>query len=350
VGRIIQSIGTGVTMPLALNIITVIFPLEKRGTVMGIYGLGVILAPALGPSIGGFVIQFMSWKILFLSMALLEIIVLVGAIKYFYIKNDISKEKFDILGFILSAMGCGLLLYSISEKQIIIIIASCIILFLFVLHCNYKKDNALLNVIVFKDYHYSYSLVINIIFTMAMYSGMLLMPMYLQQIRGFSPLNAALIILPGSLAMGVLGIVTGKIFDKYGIKLLAIIGSLIMCSVTLLFSNLSMNTPIWFIVFIYLLRSVGVAMVISPIASAGLVKLKHDLIPDANALTNTIKQIFGSIGSSFSIVMMSMSSTAYFNGKNANEAYLHGINFAFLVMSGIALIAFILSLLYKTRK
>ncbi|MDR1782329.1 MAG: DHA2 family efflux MFS transporter permease subunit [Bacilli bacterium] len=348
IGRIIQSIGTGISMPLALNIITDVFPISKRGTVMGIYGLGLILAPAVAPSLGGLFISFLDWHILFLIMGIFEVLVLIGSFVFFKYRNEVIKLKFDTLGFIYSTLGFGFLLYGISTENIIILVLSALILAIFVKHCLNQKDNALLNVNCFKDFNFSYALIINIIFTMAMYSGMLLMPMYLQNIRGFSPMNAALLLLPGSLVMGLLGVFTGRIYDRYGIKYLAIIGSLIMCSVTFMFSHLSMNTSQHHIMFIYLVRSIGVASVISPIASAGLVTINRDMFPDANALTNTIKQISGSVGSSLSVVVMSIASS-HSTINNINLRSLHGINIAFLFMTFLALISVILAIFYKKR-
>jgi EmrB/QacA subfamily drug resistance transporter len=347
-GRIIQSIGSGISLPLTLNIITDLFPINKRGTVMGIYGLGVILAPACAPSLGGFIIEYYNWHSLFIAMALLEIIVLIGGICFFKFKNTTSKPKFDLVGFIFSSLGFGLLLYGISDKKLMVIIIAVIILFIFGRHCLKMKDQALLNIRTFLDFNFSYALIINIIFTMAMYSGMLLMPMYLQGIRAFSPMEAAMLLMPGSLVMGLLGVVSGKIYDKYGIKVLAIVGSLIMCSVTFMFSHLSMETSKFNIMIIYLIRSIGVAAVISPIASAGLVSIDRSIIPDANALTNTIKQIAGSVGSSLSVLIMSIASNMS-HEVNQNDNILYGINIAFLFMTILGLISVVLALCYKKR-
>jgi EmrB/QacA subfamily drug resistance transporter len=287
IGRLVQSVGTGLAMPLALNIITSVFPLEKRGTVMGIYGFGIILAPSLGPSIGGFVIQFYRWNVLFWAMAVLELFILIGTFFFLKLKNETDKRKFDTVGFLLSAAGCAGLLYAISDRRIWLAAAAAAVLAGFVLYSLRRGDSALLDLRVFKEFNFSYALVINIIFTAAMYSGMLLMPQYLQVVRGMSPLTAALLIMPGSLAMGIIGVFTGRIFDRHGIKALAMTGSAIMTAVTFLLSRLSMETAPSTIMLIYLVRAVGIAAVISPIATAGLMTIAKEKIPHANAVTNT---------------------------------------------------------------
>jgi len=353
IGRLVQSVGSGLAMPLALNIITSVFPAEKRGAVMGVYGFGIILAPALGPSIGGFVIQFYRWNILFWAMAVLELLILIGTFFFLTLRNETEKIKFDVVGFILSAVGCAALLYAISERQIWLAVAAAMVLTIFVFYSLKRGEGALLDLRVFKEFNFSYALIINIIFTAAMYSGMLLMPQYLQVVRGMSPLTAALLIMPGSLAMGIMGVFTGRIFDKHGIKALAIVGSVIMTTVTFLFSRLSMETSHSAIMLIYLIRAVGIAAVISPIATAGLAKIVKEKIPHANAVTNTVKQIAGSLGSSAAVAVMTVSSSVYLSAHpaaSALEIELHGINTAFLSVTALSLAAVILSVFYRKIK
>jgi EmrB/QacA subfamily drug resistance transporter len=350
IGRLIQSVGSGLAMPLALNIITQVFPVEKRGTVMGIYGFGIILAPALGPSIGGFVIQFFRWNVLFWAMAALELLLLIGTLFFLTLENETGKRTFDAVGFLLSAAGCAGLLFAISERQIWTAAASAAVLAGFVVYSLKRGEAALLDLRVFKKFHFSYSLVINIIFTAAMYSGMLLMPQYLQVVRGMSPLTAALLIMPGSFAMGALGVVTGRIFDRHGIKELAIVGSVLMTAVTFLLSRLSMETSPGMITLIYLLRAMGLAAVLSPIATAGLVTVEKEKIPHANAVTNTVKQIAGAVGSSAAVAVMTVRSEVYSAAHpfaSALESELYGINMAFLSVTAISLVAVILSVCYR---
>jgi EmrB/QacA subfamily drug resistance transporter len=353
VGRLVQSVGTGLAIPLALNLIVSVFPAEKRGTVMGIYGFGVILAPAMGPSIGGFVIQFYRWNVLFWAMAALEFLILIGTLFFLTLENKTEKRHFDVVGFLLSAAGCGGLLYSISERRLWIAAAAIVILACFVFYSLRRGDRALLDLRVFKDFNFSYALMLNIIFTIAMYSGMLLMPQYLQVVRGMSPFNAALLIMPGSMALGILGVFAGRIFDRHGIKALAIWGSAIAATVTFLLSRLSMETPSSTITFIYLFRALGIAAVLSPIATAGLVTMERERIPHANAVTNTVKQIAGSVGSSAAVAVMTVSSAGYLAAHPyavAAEAELHGINTAFLTVSALSLAALVLSLFYRKRQ
>lgn len=351
-GRLIQSAGSGLAMPLALNIITDVFPAEKRGTVMGFYGFGVILAPAIGPSVGGFVIQYYPWNDLFWAMAVLETLILIGTLFFLQIGNTTEKKKLDILGFLLSTLGCAGLLYAISERLLWTALASAAVIAGFVFYSLKRGDEALLDLHVFKDFNFSYALVINVIFTAAMYSGMLLMPLYLQNIRGLSPLDAALIIMPGSVVMGVAGVFTGRIYDKYGIKALIIVGSAIMTAVTFLFSRLSMETAAGTVALIYLVRAVGIAAVISPIAAAGLVTVEKEKIPHANAVTNTVKQIAGSMGSSAAVAVMTVSGGSYaasHPGVSAPSAELYGIDIAFLSVTALGILAFILAVCYRKK-
>lgn len=352
-GRIIQSIATGLAAPLALNIVTAIFPVEKRGAVMGVYSLCLILAPAIGPSVGGLVIEYYAYNVLFGAMTILEFVVLLGTLFFLKLKNKTENMKFDIMGFVLSAAGCGALLYSISQLNLTIAAAAVLLLAVFVLYSLKRGKDALLDMTVFKNYNFTYSLIINIIFTMAMYSGMLLLPQYLQVVRGISPLVSALLILPGSILMGILGVFTGRIFDKHGIKALAIVGSFVMTAVTFSFSRLTMETPYYMIVAIYLLRALGIATAISPLSAAGLATLTSAKIPNGNALTNTIKQIAGSVGSCAAVAIMTASKNLYSSAApaaTAIEAELHGINFSFLTVTALGFTAIVLAIFYRTSK
>jgi EmrB/QacA subfamily drug resistance transporter len=186
IGRLVQSVGSGLAIPLVLNILVSIFPVEKRGSVMGIYSLGIVLAPALGPSIGGLVIQYHSWNVLFWGMTIVAVVIFVGTLFFLSIENKTEKCRFDVGGFILSALGCGTLLYGVSQRQLIFIVPALAILVVFWFYEQKRKGDALLNLSVLRNVQFTYALIINVIFTINMYAGMLLLPHYIQNIRGLS--------------------------------------------------------------------------------------------------------------------------------------------------------------------
>ncbi len=364
-GRIFQAIGCGILMPLGTNIFLLSFPVEKRGTAMGLLGLGLILAPALGPTVGGYVLQYYSWNILFYAMSVISIAVILFAAFKFSFESTSQNVKLDFIGVVLSTIGFATLLYGVSEisskgwknAEVISFIAiSVVTLAAFVLHLL-KKENPLLELRVFKDFNFSYTAIVNIIMQVALYGGMLMLPIYMQNVRGYTPLESGLALLPGSLILGLMGVFTGKLFDKVGIKPLAFIGLTIMTIVTYMLSKLSLETSYTEIVLLYSIRAIGMAFVIMPITSAGLITLPKELLTHANALQNTLKQVASSIGTAILIVVMTDQTKSYITelGASANAdskvlAAIHGIDAAFLVATCIGCVAVIMSFFFRSKK
>jgi len=288
--------------------------------------------------------------------------VLLVAFFFFNFKNEKGDAKLDFFGVITSSIGFGSLLYGINEISskgwndpvvITCLIISIVSLIVFVFY-DLKKENPLLEMKVFKDFNFSYTIIVNIILQVALYGGMILLPIYLQMIRGFSPLAAGLLLLPGSLLMGIMGIWTGKLYDRIGIKPLAIIGLTILTVITYMLTTLSMDTPYIEIMILYTIRAFGLSFVMMPITSAGLATIPMELIPHANALSSTLRQVAASIGTASLVVVMTNQATNYalnlgtaVTADSAKLATIHGINSAFLVSAVISGIALILSFFFK---
>ncbi len=365
IGRVLQAVGGGILMPLSLNIFMAAFPPEKRGSAMGFLGLGMILAPAIGPTVGGYVIENHSWHILFAAMAVIGAVVLIVSLFFFTFQSEKGSAKLDVKGVILSTIGFGSLLYGVSNISskgwdsphvYAFLITAVIALTIFVFYAIRKK-NPLLEMRVFKNFNFTYTLIVNIILQIALFGGMLLLPIYLQQIRGFTPLEAGLLLLPGSLLMGVIGIVTGKLFDKVGIRILAIIGMSIMTIVTYFLSKLSMETSYTTIMILYTIRSIGMAFVMMPITTAGLATISPALIAHANALSSTLRQVAASVGTAILVVVMTNQAKSYMMDLGTNVkpdslalATVHGIDVAFLVATFISAAALVMSFFFKKPK
>ena len=364
-GRMLQAVGGGILSPLSMNIFLSAFPVEKRGAAMGWLGLGIILAPAIGPTISGYVVQNYHWNILFYAMAAIGACILSAGFFFFSFKSERGDAKLDILGVIISTIGFGSLLYgvsSISSKgwnnpEVITFLFIAVVSLTAFVYYELKKKNPLLEMRVFKDFNFSYTIIVNSILQMGFYGAMLLLTFYLQIVRGFSPLDTGLLLLPGSLLMGVMGIFTGKLYDRFGIKPLAIIGMAIMTGATYMLSTLSMDTSYTEIMILYVIRSFAMSFVITPIISAGLETIPQSLIPHANALINTLRQVSGSIGTALLVIVMSGQEKNYIENlgtavtaDSANLATLHGINIAFLVATAISAVALVMSFFFKKSK
>lgn len=332
-GRLIQAIGGGVLSPLVMTIIVFIFPPHMRGKGMGIFGLAMMFAPAIGPTLSGWVIQNYDWHILFNGMVPLGAIVLI--IAFFQLK-DIQPPKdvkVHMPSVVTSLAGMGLLLYGFSEAgndgwtdSVVLstIIGGAVLLIIFVLQ-QIKSEKPLLDMRVFKYNIFSLSNIISIAITISMYAGMFLLPIYLQNIRGYSAFDSGLLLLPGALVMLVMSPISGTLFDKVGPRPLAIVGMLITSISTFEFTKLTMDTPFNHILAIYIIRSFGMSLLMMPIMTAGLNQLPQRLSSHGTSMSNTLRQVSGSIGISLMTTIFTNRTTYHVNeissSMNASDPF-----------------------------
>ncbi|KMP30733.1 DHA2 family efflux MFS transporter permease subunit [Bacillus wiedmannii] len=318
-GRVIQAVGAGILMPVGMNIFMTLFPPHKRGAAMGLLGVAMILAPAIGPTVTGWVIENYSWNLMFYAMFIIGLIITFLSLKFFTLAQPVSKTKLDVFGVVSSSIGLGSLLYGFSEagnnswtsaEVVISLIIGVVGIAVFIWR-ELTTDNKMLDLQVFKYPVFTFTLVINAIVTMALFGGMLLLPVYLQNIRGFTPIESGLLLLPGSLIMGIMGPIAGKLFDKYGIRPLAIVGLAITTFATYEFTTLSMDTPYSVIMTDYIIRSIGMSFIMMPIMTAGMNALPMKLISHGTATQNTSRQVAGSIGTAILITLMTQQTTAH---------------------------------------
>lgn len=379
--RMIQAAGSAIMMPLLMNVMLTSFPPEKRGGAMGLFGLVFIFAPAVGPTLSGYLIEHNSWRILFHLVSPIAALILIIAI--FLLKDKKGKVdlRLDKLSLLLSSVGFGGLLYGFSSagdkgwdspQVYATIIIGAISLVWFVLRQN-KLEKPMLNFKVYKYPMFALSSVISIVIAMAMFSAMLLLPIYVQSIRGITPLKSGLLMLPGSILMGIMSPITGKLFDKFGGRVLAVTGLTITIFTSYMFSTLTLDTTYTELMLIYSARMFGMSMVMMPVMTNGLNQLPARYYPHGTAMNNTLQQVSGAIGSALLITIMSNrtkthateladSAMKHVTGKPTAEmvaqmkeqiamkAMLEGINDSFLVSVGIALIALVLAFFIKRAK
>ncbi|MCM3787788.1 DHA2 family efflux MFS transporter permease subunit [Domibacillus indicus] len=366
--RMIQASGSAIMMPLLMNVMLASFPVERRGAAMGIFGLVMITAPAIGPTLSGWLIEHYTWRTLFDVVIPIAALTLLFAI--FKLKNITPQRpiSLDLLSLALSSIGFGGILYGFSsagEKgwdSIYVygpIAAGVIGLVWFVLR-QMKLDEPLLEFRIYKYPMFALSSAISVVIAMAMFSAMLLMPIYVQTIRGISPLDSGLLMLPGAIVMGIMSPVTGILFDKFGARILAVIGLSITILTTFMFSNLTLDTSYGYIMFVYTLRMFGMSMVMMPVMTNGLNQLPPAMNPHGTAMNNTLQQVSGAVGSALLVTLMqnrteseaeqlaeSAAGDPAAMANIANEAMLHGINFSFTVSVFIAAVALVLAFFMK---
>lgn len=372
-GRMIQASGSAVMMPLLMNILLVSFPVEKRGRAMGLFGLVMFSAPALGPTLSGWIIEHYSWRHLFYIVLPISLFSLLLAI--FKLKNITENKKmhFDYFSIILSTIGFGGVLYGFSSAgndgwldPIVLSTISIGVLAvtLFILR-QFKLATPMLDFNIYKYPMFALSSGISSVVSMAMFSGMILTPMYVQTVRGILPMDSGLLMLPGAIAMAIMSPITGRLFDKYGARTLALIGLTITAITTYLLIDLQVDTSYNYLMAVYTIRMFGMSMVMMPIQTNGLNQLPMRYNPHGAAMNNMLSQVSGAIGTALLLTFMNNRTEASANALIANamasgqeltaeikaviekQALLDGISLSFLIATILTVFALVLSVFVK---
>ncbi|MGW9018475.1 DHA2 family efflux MFS transporter permease subunit [Priestia megaterium] len=367
-GRLIQAAGAGIIMPLLMNVVLSLFTPDKRGSAMGLVGLAIIFAPAIGPTLTGYVLETFPWQAMFYGMIPFAIIVIICG--FIYLKNvsEPVRSKVDVISVTLSTIGFGAVMYGFSQagnygwsstEVVVSLIAGVLSLVLFTWR-QLVSQNPLLDLRAFKYNMFTLTTLINIGVTMMMYADMMLLPLYLQNARGFTALESGILMFPGALLMGLLSPVVGRLFDRFGAKWLTIIGIAIIIISTIGFIDLTDSTSYTFLIVMSTVRRIGMAMFLMPVQTAGLNQLPSNLNAHGTAISNTIKQVAGAIGTALLVTVMTNSTTNHLqdlmskgglSGETqqhmAMEASIQGINDAYFVILIIGIMSLLLSFFIK---
>ena len=314
VGRVIQAFGTGLMLPVMMNTILVLYPPEKRGAAMGSFGLVIMFAPAIGPTLSGLILESLDWRWLFYLVLPFAILSVVIAWVYLKNVNQITKPKVDVISIVLSTIGFGGIVYGFSsagegggwsEPQVVwTLTAGGISLILFIWRQLLLKE-PMMDLRAFKSPMFALSTVLVLIVMMAMFSTLMLLPIFMQQGLLLTTFAAGLVLLPGGILNGFLSPITGKLFDKFGPRVLAIPGIVLLIVVMYLFTQIDLETSRGTIIFYHCLLMVAVSMIMMPVSTNGLNQLPRVYYPHGTAIMNTLQQVAGAIGVAFFISIMS---------------------------------------------
>ncbi len=357
-------------MPLLQNIMLSIFPPEKRGSAMGMSGIVIGLAPALGPTLSGWIIDHYDWRYLFGMVIPIVVLVLVLAIFLMKSVIELSHPKIDIFSALLSTVGFGTLLYgfsSVGDKgwgsvEVIGFLAAGVIFIALFTWRQLHIEHPFLELRVFKSNTFTMASILSGVTNMAMIGAEMVLPLYIQNIRGESAFHSGLMLLPGALIMGIMMPITGAIFDKYGAKRLAITGMFILTAATLPFAFLTKDTPILHIIILYCIRMFGISMVMMPVTTSGMNALPVNLMSHGTAVNNTFRQVASSIGTAILISVLSnvtkgnlpsdslLDATPLAYKDKAIEATLSGYHAAFYVATAFSLVGFFFAFTLKKKE
>lgn len=364
--RVIQAIGAGILLPLMQFTVFTLFPAEKRGFAMGLTGIVAQSAPAIGPTLTGFLIDTFSWRAPFIVVAVIAIIAFIIGIIFVESNNETKRTELDKTSVIYSTFGFGLMLYGFSSAGnlgftspivIISLIVGLIIVGIFVLR-QIRIDNPLLNMRVFANRTFSLSAFASMVLFIGIVGPALLIPMYIQSGLGLSAILSGLVILPGAVVNAFMSVYTGKIYDKYGLKILAVPGFILLIIMTILHCFLTTDTPYWYIVVIYAVRMFAVALIIMPLNTIGINALETKNISHGTAIINSLRIIAGAIGTAIMITILTIVRTNYVENANGSHtkteimqhATVLGVDAAFAFTTILMIIGFILMLMIRTKK
>ena len=350
--RLLQAAGAGVMMPMGQTILLLTLPRQYRGLGMGIIGLVIGVAPAVGPVVSGLVVESFGWHILFKAMVPLALLTIVFA--YFFLENmgETSHITLDMPSVMLSTLGFGGLLYSFSalgsygfNSMVAITLLIGVISLIMFVHRQLHMEQPLLKMDILKNHRFALSVVLTMLVQAALNVGVVLNPIYIQTIRGFGASVSGFLMLPASIAMLIMSPISGRLFDKFGPRRLAIPGLFLTAVFTIPMVLMDENTSLYYLAFVYTVRTIGLSMVNMPLNTWGLNSLDNRVMAHGTAIGNTFRQVAGSLGTAILITVMSIV-VANSADPTAIQSQIHGVNMAYFGAAIMMFTAFILTILF----
>lgn len=350
--RLLQAAGAGVLMPMGQTIMLLTLPRQYRGVGMGIIGLVIGVAPAVGPVISGLAVEAFGWHILFKAMVPLSLLTIVAA--YFFLENmgETTNITLDMPSVILSTLGFGGLLYSFStlgstgfSTVVTVSLLIGIVSLILFIRRQLQLEEPLLKVDILTNRKFALSVILTMLVQAALNIGPVLNPIYLQTIRGYGASVSGFIMLPASIAMLIMSPVSGRLFDKFGPRKLAIPGLFLAAAFTLPMIMMDENTSLYYLAFVYTIRTIGLSLVNMPLNTWGLNALENRVMAHGTAIGNTFRQVAGSIGTAVLITVMSII-VANSADPASISSQIHGINMAYAGAGLLMFTAFVLTILF----
>ncbi|WP_125579981.1 MDR family MFS transporter [Levilactobacillus cerevisiae] len=352
IGRVMQALGNGLLSAMAQVILLAIYPPEKRGSIMGWYGLSIGAAPVLAPTLAGILVDTWGWQSIFYLIIGLLTVALIMALIVFKNVLDVRKQKFDVSSFVISAIAFAGLTIGIGNvgtaKFVSVTVLLPIVLGLLAgvlfTRRQLKQTDPFLDLTTFKDRNFSLAVIGSVLLYFAMMGSSIILPLMVQTVQGASATVSGLVTLPGSLAMAIISPFVGRIYDRFGMRRLFIVGG-----ISLVLSNLGMvplgvhSSLITFAAW-NVLRSVSIGCLMMPLVTWGMASFTPTQMAHGTALINALRTIGGAIGSAIFVGVMN------FVAKNtsqlaASSALMRGVNVAYLGMAvvsvGLLVVAFL---------
>lgn len=361
--RVVQASGTAVLLPLLMTTVLNVVPEHERGRMMGRMSIVIAVAPAIGPTVSGLILEIANnnWHALFDTMLPLGLLVLVVGVILVPNIEENSAKPIDILSVFLSAGAFGPLVYALSRVGAefslidgILCAAGIVLLVLFIMRQRRlaPRNRALLDLRTFRTKSFTLSTTILTFGFMLMFGVIIILPLYLN-LRGVDVKTIGLIVMPGPLIMGLMGPTVGRLFDTYGPRPLAIPGSIVLALGLFGLGFISASTPLWWIVACHIVFEIGLGLLFTPLFTFGLGDLPKNLYPDGSAILNTLQQVAGAVGTAF-FVALSTVIAAGLSGAGAaapaTDDLIRGYSIAMFTAAGLGVVLIFLTTLLKPQR
>ncbi|MCB6562492.1 MDR family MFS transporter [Gordonibacter urolithinfaciens] len=349
-GRLVQAAGAGILMPLVMTVLMWTFPVDKRGTAMGLFGIVIAFGPAIGPTVAGVIIDRYTWHDMFYIITVLSaVVVLIGA---FVLEKGGETNKdvsLDVPSVVLSSFGFGGLLYGLSTIGSYDLRADAIagtlvgvVALVFFFRRQLKMEHPMLQVRVLANRKFLIATIIGMLVQGALLAAGILVPIYLQSLMGYSATVSGLVLLPGAIIMGAMGPIAGRLFDKHGPRVLALVGMGVLTLTTFCFAFLGTETGLITLTVLYTVRLFSLSLVNMPITTWGMNALDNELVNHGTSVNNTFRQVAGSLGTAIIVSASTIATNASARVMTPTQASIFGIDVAFALAGVLCLIGFVM--------
>jgi MFS transporter, DHA2 family, lincomycin resistance protein len=357
-GRIVQAAGTAVMVPLLMTTVLRLVPAERRGATMGTITIVIAVAPAVGPTLSGVILSSLGWRWMFWIVLPITLVALAAGARWLHVAADVRPVPLDLISVALSALGFGGLVFGLSSvgdaarghalvAPWLPTVIGLVALTVFVTRQLrlQRAGNALLDLRPFAHRPFVLAMVLVVLSMMSLFGVLILLPLYLQDVLRVSAFVTGLAVLPGGLAMGLLGPVVGRLYDRLGPRRLVIPGAVVLTGALWAFTTLGAGSPLWAIIAFHVVLVLGISLMLTPLMTDALGRLPGQLDSHGSAIMATLQQVAGAAGTALFITVMAVASTGATAGTD-----VVGARAAFLVAAIIATIALPLTFLVGAPK
>lgn len=357
VGRVFQACGNGILMTAAQVIILTVYPVEKKGTMMGTYGLATTAAPVVAPTIAGLMIDAFGWKsIFYVALAIMAVSFMISSFVFEDVL-ELQEKKFDVISFVESIIAFGGITLGIGnissfgvfsvEGGLPLLAGAVVCVFFVMRQCG--LDRPFLDVKILTNRNYAVSVIASMVLYLVMMGSSVMMPLYVQSVMGYSAVLSGLVTLPGSLATALVSPFAGRLYDRMGIKKIFVLGAvaLIVSNIGMYF--LTLDTPLWAAAALNVLRNISIGSLMMPLLTWGTSNVRPEKVADASSLLTSLRTIAGSIGSAVFVGIMTVVSAVSADAYG-EHAMIHGMNVSFLWMAAGAVVLFLIAVFAVREK